>query len=496
LVRALAEFGNASGWTFAPAGLDELDEFWLDTEDRRILRASLILRARNGARPIARLTPLGDAFEFVQTLDTGAIEDAVRDPGPVGTRVLALAGGRPLERHVELNVRTNVFEGSLGPSRIALHHETMRPLRPAPPGVVPSCRLTIVADGRKPAAFYALLASLQVPCGLAPVPPFDETARALAGIVPLPEPELGPENTSPGMTASALAFAGLRRHTRAFLRNEPGARLGDDPETLHDMRVATRRLRATFDLFEPYLPKRAGALRRELGRIGRILGAVRDLDVQLGQVAVWRKDGPAADAASFDAIDAVLGAKRAASRRRLLATLETVRYAQFLERLCAFVRRGPPSRGAAFHVAARAAAPELIGRRYRAVRRPGERLSEGSAPPDFHALRIRAKRLRYALELHRPICDGEVAAMIEKLTGLQDLLGEHQDAVMAGVQLETLSATATRRLSPRARFVMGTIAGRCTARAQALRRDFGEAFKAIRGRRWKRLKATLAANVP
>lgn len=483
LQDALAGFASAGACAFSPAGSDDSDETWLDTEDRRISRASLILRVKNGGTPVARLTPFGAARDFVQSLGTGAIEDTVRAPGPVGTRVLALVGRRSLEQRVEQNVRTSVFACLLGSSRVDLHHETIRPLRPARPGDGPLCRLTVLDDGRNAEALEAFIASLRAPCQLAEIAPF-------------PEPDLGPEDTAPEMTASALAFAGLRRHARAFLHNESGARLGDNLEALHDMRVAGRRMRAAFSLFEPYLPKRAGALRRELGRLGRILGAVRDLDVQLGQVAAWRRDGAVADAASFDALEAVLAAKRIAARRRLLATFETARFARFTKRLSTFVRGGPPSRLSAFHVPARAAAPALIGRCYRAVRKSGDRLNEKSAPADFHALRIRVKRLRYALEFHRPVYDGEIAVMIARLTKLQDLLGEHQDAFMAAAHLEELSATSTRKLSPRSRFLMGTIAGRCVERTQTLRRSFDKAYRAIRGRRWKRLKEALAANVP
>ena len=468
---------------FTPAGGDDVDETWLDTEDRRILRASLILRISNRGTPVARLTPLGAAREFVQSLGAGPIEDTVRDPGPVGTRVLALIGRRPLDQRVELNVRTSVFACLFGSSRIELHHETIRPLRPSRLDIGPLCRLTILGDGRNAESQKAFISSLRASC-------------QLAEIVPFPEPNLGPEDTTPEMAASALAFAGLRRHARAFLDNESGARLGDDIEALHDMRVAGRRMRAAFSLFEPYLQKRAAALRRELGRLGRILGAVRDLDVQLGHVSAWRRDGAVADSASFDGIEAVLMAKRTAARRRLLATFETARYARFTERLSTFVRHGPPTRAAVFHVPAHAAAPALIGRCYRAVRKSGDRLTEKSAPADFHALRIRAKRLRYALEFHRPVYDGEIAAMIARLTDLQDLLGEHQDAFMTAAHLEELSATSSRKLSPRSRFLMGTIAGRCTERTQALRREFDKTYRAIRGRRWKRLKAALAANVP
>ena len=77
----------------------------------------------------------------------------------------------------------------------------------------------------------------------------------------------------------------LRRQLGVLREKEPGTRLGEDIEELHDMRVATRRLRAALALFSTVLPVRAQTFREELGWLGRVLGAVRDLDVQLDGLA-------------------------------------------------------------------------------------------------------------------------------------------------------------------------------------------------------------------
>ncbi len=82
-----------------------------------------------------------------------------------------------------------------------------------------------------------------------------------------------------------LAFAVLRRQLAVLRDKEPGTRLGEDVEELHDMRVATRRLRAALALFAGVLPVRAQTFRQELGWLAGVLGAVRDLDVQLEGLA-------------------------------------------------------------------------------------------------------------------------------------------------------------------------------------------------------------------
>ena len=73
-----------------------------------------------------------------------------------------------------------------------------------------------------------------------------------------------------------------RKHFERMKRNEPGTRIGEDPEFLHDMRVSTRRLRAAFRTFRPAFKKeRMAGFNRDLKWIAAVLGVVRDLDVYL-----------------------------------------------------------------------------------------------------------------------------------------------------------------------------------------------------------------------
>lgn len=477
-IRAALEAVAASGGRPVPLiDVETWSETWLDTADARIVRAGLVLRIEDGGPdPVAWLTPAAKAGErgadessFVQPLPPGPLAETVRAPGPVGDRVRAVAGTKPLEARRGTMVR-HLFQEAPGSLRVEVVASDAHG----------AARVTIAGE---PEAIDALVASLQAFVELGPARP----------IVELPaESDLGPAEVAPDVSAAGLAYVSLRRNARAFLRHEPGTRLGDDPEALHDMRVAGRRMRAAFGLFAPYLPKRADSLRRELGRLGRSLGAVRDLDVQLEQLAQWRGEAAAADAEALDAIERVLVHRREVARRKMLATLDAARYERFIGRLSAFLRHGPGRRPADGRRPARQAALALVGRRYRALRKLGDRLTPASLPGDFHVARIRAKRLRYALEFHAPLYDGDVKAMIESLTALQDLLGEHQDAHVAVAHLEELARGGRRKLPRRALFLMGTIAARYEQRARMLRAAFPKTYKTIRGRRWKALKATLS----
>src|SRR5690606_30776478 len=127
------------------------------------------------------------------------------------------------------------------------------------------------------------------PQALAPEPRTEEASRPQEPPTrpePEPVPALAPapEQKSPGVEPDdPMSEAGrkiLRFHFRRMLRQESGARQGDDPEAVHDMRVATRRLRAALRVFGPYYdPGVIHPLDRGLRRAGRALGAVRDLDV-------------------------------------------------------------------------------------------------------------------------------------------------------------------------------------------------------------------------
>ncbi|TLY56107.1 MAG: CHAD domain-containing protein, partial [Gammaproteobacteria bacterium] len=82
-----------------------------------------------------------------------------------------------------------------------------------------------------------------------------------------------------GTTASEVALVELRRLLAAWHVHEPGARLGHDPEALHQLRVTARRIDATLGLFRQQLPPALARARRTAKTVLRTLGAARDLDV-------------------------------------------------------------------------------------------------------------------------------------------------------------------------------------------------------------------------
>ncbi|NLE46120.1 MAG: CHAD domain-containing protein [Chloroflexi bacterium] len=237
----------------------------------------------------------------------------------------------------------------------------------------------------------------------------------------------------------AMSEAGrkvLRLHFARMLEHEAGTRLGTDIEELHDMRVATRRMRSAFDVFAPYFdPKVLQPFVKRLRRIGRALGRVRDLDVFMEKAQRYLKDIPDNQDINLDSLLDAWRSQRETARERMIETLDGKVYRRFVEEFGAFVTT--PGAGALVRPAGRPAAnqvyqvvPTLVYRRYEVVRSYEPLLDD--APLDIlHALRVDFKRLRYTLEFFRDVLGPEVGAVVKEVVAVQDHLGDLNDADVA-----------------------------------------------------------------
>ncbi len=224
-------------------------------------------------------------------------------------------------------------------------------------------------------------------------------------------------------SADALGTA-LDEQYERLLAHDPGTRLGSDPEDLHQMRVATRRARAYLRAARPFLDQDwADGLRAELGWLGSALGPARDADVLLEHLR-----GEAAqlgDAATpVRELLELLDRERSMARQDAVAALSELRYFELLDRL-EHAREPVVERGDAPSLA------ELWWDEFRKTRRAFRRLGDEPSDADLHAARIRAKRARYAAELASHELGDEGGAFVDAAKKLQDVLGEHQDAVVA-----------------------------------------------------------------
>jgi CHAD domain-containing protein len=229
-----------------------------------------------------------------------------------------------------------------------------------------------------------------------------------------------------------------------MLDHEAGSRLGDDIEEVHDMRVATRRMRSAFRLLEAYYkPKTVRAHSRRLRRVARALGAVRDLDVLIDSLQKFTPSLPAEQQPHLQSVIDRLSAQRSDARDDLLKLLDKGDYRRFIEDFTEFLTTsGAGARASAHDDSAvpsrvRHILPTLIYSHLGAVRAYDGVIAEADETT-LHALRIEFKRLRYTVSMFNDVLGPQLKDFIEELKKIQDSLGTIQDGVAAAFQLRDL----------------------------------------------------------
>jgi triphosphatase len=489
----------------------EISDTYFDTEDWRIYQAGYALRIRrvegkNKVEAAMMLLASEDDApglrsrrEICEPLDI-AEPGAFDDSGPVGKRISALVGPNRLRTLFEIQTHRNAFglilEGT-EVGEVALD-ETDIPLENDGEATHVR-RVEVEVEPDAVLQLEPFVERLRDTCRLSPATDSKYEAGLFArGLAPPGPPEFGPTDVDDSLTAGELAFRVLREQFAVFLAHELGTRIGEDPEELHDMRVATRRMRAAMKIFEEPLPVRVQRFRDEFKWIAGALGEVRDLDVQLERLDGWISSASSRDREPLEALRAVFQERRKKARRSMLRKLDSRRYARFVESFGAFLERGPSRRAQASRQPILAAAPELIRKPYRKMSKLGNPLTQESSSEEYHELRKKGKRLRYALEFLSGIYGDRAKDLIKALKELQDVLGDHQDAEVAVAHLRELAASRGRspKLSPETAFVMGGVAHRYEVQARELRSEFPGAYSRVRGKRWKKVRRTLEKTRP
>jgi CHAD domain-containing protein len=205
-----------------------------------------------------------------------------------------------------------------------------------------------------------------------------------------------------------------------------------DADAIHDMRVATRRIRTTLQAFEGagvFADKTLRSLRGRLSAVADELGEIRDLDIFLKRVREW-VGADVARERDLEPLRDLLAGRRLAGYERLVKRLEKRKHARLvadLERFTCTPVTPPEGQGCPLtrHYAGSALWP-----RYETILRYETIIAE-APPPTLHQLRIACKRLRYALEIFvTPLGDG-VAPLRKALTAAQSHLGDVQDLTVA-----------------------------------------------------------------
>jgi triphosphatase len=530
----LRQHSSGSGLVVEPESEEKIADTYYDAEDWRFYRAGYALRIRKaGTNAEATMKSLSPAEgnvrrrrEITEPLGDNKPATLGKASGPVGGRTRSLLGGQDMQPLFEIRTSRQKFalllehpvdESENGSSGDGTSGERVRI------GEVLLDASEIPLGGGRESAQISRV-EVEAGTGTAPTPDLrgfvDEMQYALelkqasiskfetglyaTGLSPRGETEAGSTEIVPTMTLGEVAFAVLRRQFAEMRSHEPGTRIGEDPEELHDMRVATRRMRAAMKVFEVALPERARWLREELRWVAGAMGDVRDLDVQIDDLESWKSETDGENLESLDKILGVLRKRRAEARGRMLEALDSARYERLEASFGEMLRRGP---GAERELArtngrspegepATSAAPALISARYRKWRKAAKRLDESSPPEEFHELRKKGKRLRYALEFVSEVYGEPVSALISPLKALQDDLGDHQDAVVAAGTLRELGTGTNGPRTPRAAaFTMGVLAERHLREAAGLRAAVLRSKplrSLVKGKSWKDFEKVMA----
>jgi CHAD domain-containing protein len=464
--------GVLDGVTASPLPVRLLDAVYYDTADLRLARWGASLRHRTGdedawtvklpegehgpvmvRREVVFEAPPGTpppaALNLVRGYTRGASVVAVARLKTRRSGVELVTGGQRLAEVVDDEV--SVYQAR----RLAARFREIE---------------VELAGEASPGLLDAVLACLRA-AGAGETEAIPKVVRALgpqASAPPEPPPvDVGPHSTVADAVRGAITAATVR-----IISHDPGVRLGDDPEDVHQARVGTRRLRSDLRTFRPLLdPEWVGALREEARWLADLLGGVRDAEVLAERLTRQAANLVKEDAARVDWLLTRLAGDREAARVRLLEAMSGPRYIALLQRLVEGAA-APVFTGDA-HLPAADVLPALVRRPWRRLRKAVRVLPADPADPELHEVRILAKHTRYASEAAAPVVGKQARALARAVAGLQGVLGDHQDAVVAEEWLRRHLQGA----GPAEAMVLGQLIGIQRAEAAACRAAWAAAWK-------------------
>jgi CHAD domain-containing protein len=296
---------------------------------------------------------------------------------------------------------------------------------------------------------------------------------------PEPRAELGPRSS-----AGQVVLAYLRDQAEAIRRNDPLVRR-QAPDAVHQMRVACRRMRSGLQAFGRVVERdRTRPVTDELKWLAGVLGDARDLEVLHARFATAVAGLPAE--LVLGPVEARLtryfGRREADAHAAGVAALDGDRYLALLAALDALLA-DPPFTPLARRPA-NAAFPPLLRRAHRRVAGHIEAAEQASDPDarnlELHEARKAAKRLRYAAEAAAPALGRPTGRLGKAAKALQEILGEHQDAVVARPVLRELAVAA--QADGESAFTFGLLHERETGAGRAAEAEVEAAWNEVEKR--------------
>lgn len=464
LARLAKQSTALPGYRLGAAACKEVVDIYLDTPDYRLLRTGYQLRTRlvdDERRATLKTRDVGSdigiyrRLEIEDLLATGALPASVGDLPEAIVDALAgiVAQSQPLvimcvlEQTRQTRAVTSTTRGHKRTETTPLAMLSLDEIRirqqPEGASLAIVCEIEIELAPGVDAAELQVLADRFI--GEFDLTPSKESKleRALAILSrhPVDSPESW-QGVHPEMHMGEACRLIWQEQFMKLLLNEAGMRYSDDPEYVHDARVAIRRARAAARIYQNYFePKAIRRYLRHLRTTARLLGAVRDMDVAIAKLERYQQKTKRKNQAGLQEMLDGWRSRRSAAFATLVEWLDSAKYADFVADFLTFcrtpgvgvidMRPAPGEEVTPFQV--RHVAPAMLLANFERVRAYEVWFEQPDAVPveTLHRLRIECKYLRYNLEFMVGLLGPEYAEIVRLLRKLQDDLGDLNDAVIS-----------------------------------------------------------------
>ena len=485
---ALPELSGLPGVTSVDGPVEhDLEAVYLDTEDLRLLRARITLRRRTGGSDAGwhLKLPAGTARRELHAPLGRATKNP---PRALQEPVVGILRGARVQPVTILRTRRLVttLRGADGELLAEIADDSVHATVPAVPdgaAVLQAWHEVEVELGAGDDVLAAAVGERLVAAGARPSASASKVGRALADRVAGLSSGTGAAwqtETETGPTAGRFLHAALSDQVASLQAADVLLRT-EQPDAVHQVRIAARRLRSTLAAFHPLVEESVHrSLRDELAWLGGQLANARDDEVALEHLRA---------VVAAEPVELVLGPVAArlqqteqrevrAGLDRAMLTLSEPRYLKLIDDLHAFLA-DPPFTASAED----ALEPVLRATTRRSVKRLRARLATARSAPEseravaLHEVRKAAKRARYAAEVGK----GELAhvkALARSAKQVQQVLGELQDTVVTREQCRRLGIVA--EAAGESSFTYGRLHGLEQGRAARAEADFWAMERKVR----------------
>jgi len=443
---------STSGLVGSPPRRQRLVAAYFDTSDLALARFGVTLRHRSGdaAAPWTLKLPIAVHHNTVTRSELTFAGTNRHVPAAVADLVRAYSRSRPLVNvatlrttrcTVDIHQPTGQRVAELVDDTVSVYDGNL---------LVNNFReieVELLIGGDLAGHILSTIEHLLLDAGAVDDTPLPKLVRALS-----PRASANPDVLVKPLTARHSSARRLVRHSIAaslvqMIRHDAGVRLGDDPEAVHALRVATRKLRSHLRTFAPLLdPEANRSLRDELSWLASSLGVVRENEVLAERLHQREPLMPKGSAASLRRLIELLAQQRLDARLTLLADMRSPRYDRLIDNLVRAAHRPPFSTYAkpALRQSAAEVGTQFTAHAWRSLEHLLRAAGDAPSPDTLHEIRIRAKRARYAADLIESIIGEPATRLSDAASSIQALLGEHHDSALAEQWLREVGRTRTR----------------------------------------------------